>query len=173
MTERKKGINSKAKGSKYERAIARALGDWYGEEFHRVPQSGGLRWGTDTRVAGDITTHIDSTFPFTVECKKREEWNLEQLLKGTGDVEGWWQQSLKDSKRVNLLPMLIFAKNFSPDYVMIQFDVFHKLVEDKDKIGFNYFVVGKQGEEARVICILDKFLEFISKEDVESKLPRA
>lgn len=171
--ERKKGINSKHKGSEYERKIARILGAWYGEEFHRVPQSGGLRWGDDTRVAGDITTHVDSSFPFTVECKKREEWTLEQLLKGTGDLESWWAQSINDSERVNLLPMLIFSKNFSPNYIMLQESVFSKLLDWKNRhLPFNYFIVGKTGEGQRVVCVLESFLDFVCKEDIEKHLPR-
>ena len=170
---RKKGINSKQKGSEYERKIAKLLGTWFKEEFHRVPQSGGLHWGDDTRVAGDITTHIDSKFPFTVECKKREGWDLEQLLKGTGDLESWWAQAVNDSNRVGLLPMLVFSKNFSPNYLMIQKSAFDKLVAKKvDPIPFNFFAVGKYGEESRVVCVLDQFTQFITKEEVLESLPR-
>jgi hypothetical protein len=168
MATGKKRVNSKAKGSEYERKIARLLGKWFGEEFHRVPQSGGLRWGTDSRVAGDIVTHPESKYPFTTECKKREKWDLEQVLKGTGDVEDWWQQSVNDSERVHLKPILIFSKNFAPDYLMIRVDDFMKVVPEK--VPFNYFLVRVVGKELRIVCNLEDFLGHVSKETVISEL---
>lgn len=164
MTKR---INSKAKGSEYERKIAKLLSKFWGEEFHRVPQSGGLRWGDDNRVAGDITTPIDSVFPFTVECKKREGWELEQVLKGTGDVEKWWNQAVNDSERVNLKPLLIFSKNFAPSYVMVRMDDFMPILKAKGgRLAFSYFVVCVLGKEFRVVFNLDDFIKHVAKEDV-------
>lgn len=37
-------INSKNKGSRFERTICKWFQDWTGYEFNRVPASGGLRW---------------------------------------------------------------------------------------------------------------------------------
>lgn len=173
MTTGKKKINSKAKGSSYELKIAKALGAWYGEDFNRVPASGGLRWGDDNRVAGDIATPVDSNFPFTVECKKREKWDLEQVLKGTGDVESWWLQSTSDSIRVNTRPLLIFSKNFAPDFLMITLEDFDEILHKKaeKQIPFHYFHVYSPEKPRRIICLLSDFTSFISKEDIELALP--
>lgn len=167
----KKKINSRVKGSEYERKIAKILGAWYEEEFHRVPASGGLRWGKDNRVAGDITTPVESKFPFTVECKKREEWDLEQILKGTGEIEKWWQQSVNDSDRVDTLPFLVFSKNFAPDYVMITACAFKKIVTASKKVPFNYFVVSTCDKPVRVVCLLEDFTKHFTKENIEEALP--
>lgn len=37
-------VNSKQKGSRFERSICKFFQDWTGYEFSRVPASGGLRW---------------------------------------------------------------------------------------------------------------------------------
>lgn len=158
-------INSKAKGSDFERKIAKVLSRWWGEEFHRTPMSGGLQWKQDNRVAGDIVTPPDSIYPFTTECKKREEWNFEQVLKGTGDVEKYWQQATKDSEKVSMRPLLIFSKNFAPNYMMIRKSDFEAILCGSNA-SFNYFLIHKPGCEDRVVCILEDFIADVSKEDV-------
>jgi len=162
-----KGINSKAKGSEYERKVARQLSQWWGEEFHRTPMSGGLHWKEDNRVAGDIVTPPESLYPFTTECKKREGWDLEQVLKGTGDVESWWQQSVSDGERVKLKPLLIFSKNFAPSYFMIRLEDFERIASfKKGRIAFNFFIISIVDKEPRIVCKLEDFLKHVVKEDV-------
>jgi hypothetical protein len=169
--QRKKPINSKAKGSEFERRIAKALGKWFKEDFNRTPASGGLHWKEDNRVAGDIVTPPDSIFPFTVECKKREGWDLDQVLKGTGEVEKWWMQAVGDSERVKLLPFLVFAKNFSPYYLMLDFMTFFKLQQGKgEQVPFNHFVVHIKDNGPRIICVLEEFTAFFTKEDIIATL---
>ena len=114
------GKMSKAKGSTYERHIAKKLGAWWGEEFQRTPASGGLRWKQDNRVCGDIVTPPGSTFPWVVECKKRENWTMDSLLNGSAEVSKWWKQVTDDAERSGLEPMLIFTRNRQPDYVAFE-----------------------------------------------------
>lgn len=167
---KRSGINSKAKGSDYERKIAKVLGDWYGEEFHRTPASGGLHWKEDNRVAGDIVTPPGSTYPFVTELKKRESWEFFHLLKGTGEMEKFWQQVSNDAARTGLKPLLVFSKNFSPDYTMMLLSDFTAIFDSKgwtnNVAGFNYFVVHKAGSPDRVTFILQDFLRIVSKEDI-------
>lgn len=168
MAEKKKKINSKAKGSSYELKIAKILSAWWDEEFHRTPMSGGLHWKSDNRVVGDIVTPPDSLFPFVVECKKREEFTFEQILKGTGDVEKWWKQCTGDCKRSGgLKPMLIFSKNFAPNYLMIDYTDFSKTIEPGKVPEFNYFVIHtKDGKPDRILCVLEDFIAHAPKEHV-------
>jgi hypothetical protein len=162
-----KGINSKNKGAEYERKIAKALGSWWGEQFQRTPASGGLQWKKDNRVTGDIVTPPESVFPFTIECKKREGWSLEQFLKNTGEMEEWWTQCIRDAKKIDKKPMVIFSKNFDTDYVMMSRADFDAVTEGILELNaFNNFGVHKEGLEARVICELDKLIANVSKEDV-------
>jgi hypothetical protein len=164
----KKRINSKHKGSEYERKIAKKLGSWWGEDFHRTPMSGGLHWAEDNRVAGDIVTPPTSVYPWVTELKKREEWEFDHLLKGTGEIEKYWKQVQGDAQRTGMRELLIFSKNFAPDYLMISAYDFRLIMEAKGWIDprFNYFIVTKVGQDARVVCILDDFIEHVSKGDV-------
>lgn len=123
----KKPKNSRAKGKKYERLVAKHLGDWWGEPFRSTPGSGALHWEADNRVAGDIVPPVDSTFPFTVECKNREGWYFDALINETGEVADWWTQSVNDARRVDRIPLLVFTRNFAPNYAMLEWDLFEAL----------------------------------------------
>ena len=48
-------INSKNKGSRFERTICKWFQDWTGYEFKRVPASGALRWKKTDNITSDIT----------------------------------------------------------------------------------------------------------------------
>lgn len=116
------GKKSKQKGSSYELKIAKMLSKWWGGgDFHRVPASGGLHWGSDQRVAGDIIPPQGSDFPFVVECKKREEWTMDHVLLDIGQPRTWWEQVVSDARRVKLHPILIFSRNRAKDFVMLPY----------------------------------------------------
>lgn len=119
----KKGINGRAKGAKFELETAKGISAWWGTKFHRTPGSGGLHWKSDNRVTGDITPGSDAVedFPFSVECKKVEDWNFEQIIKGVGEVRDWWSQCHADALTVDKVPLLIFTKNRSPSYYMMPY----------------------------------------------------
>jgi hypothetical protein len=133
--------------------------------------SGGLHWKEDNRVAGDIVTPPDSVFPFTVECKKREGWQLDQVLKGTGEVEDWWEQCIGDSERVSLRPFLVFSKNFAPNFVMMLSEDLNQILiraheRSGDRTDFSYFIFHKSHGGNRVIFLLDDLVKWVQKEDV-------
>lgn len=126
----KKPINSKKKGASYERTIAKLLSKWWGVELHRTPASGGLHWGLDNRVCGDIVAPVEAEFPFVTELKKREQWSFTQIIKGTGDFLAYWEQVNEDVARLedpNIHPLLIFSKNHHPNFYAIEREVHEKL----------------------------------------------
>lgn len=128
---KKKGLNSKKKGASYERTIAKLLSTWWGAEFHKTPASGALRWGVDNRVVGDIVAPTDAEkFPFVVECKKREQWNFLQIIKGTGEFISYWEQVNEDVLRLedkDMQPLVVMAKNHQPNLYVIRKEVHDKL----------------------------------------------
>jgi len=127
VAEPKKRVNGKAKGSNFERKVAKLFSEWWGEEFHRTPGSGGLKWKDDNSVSGDIVPPKDSKFPFNIECKKHEGWDFEQIIKGTGNVVKWWNQCTTDADVFSKVPLLVFSKNRSPIYFMLRYEDFKKL----------------------------------------------
>lgn len=125
----RKRKNSRTKGSNYERKIAKKWTAWSGEHIRRTPQSGG--WSTARfGVTGDLVCDNPS-FPFHIECKKREGWCLDDLLTGvrvrdTRSVMAWWEQTLK-SCPPGKQPVLVFARNNQPDLMMLRQSYFVKL----------------------------------------------
>lgn len=110
--------NSKSKGSKNERKIAKLFQDWTGYDFARTPQSGGLHWKTKNTV-GDIvcTDEIHSRrFPFTVECKFHSEVDFSYLIdstigKSSNKLINFWYQALEEANTVGKIPLLFVRRN--------------------------------------------------------------
>lgn len=114
----------KEKVRHFELTTAKVLSDWWGYEFHRTPASGGLHWGAGNNVTGDIVTPVEAEFPFVVECKKREEWTIENVLLNNKDIKNWWKQVIGDALQVDKIPMLIFSRNRAPSFIMTPYDKF-------------------------------------------------
>lgn len=113
------GKKSKTKGAAYELKVAKMFTEWWGGKFSRVPASGGLQWGSDQRVAGDIVPPPEADFPFVVECKKRENWTFDHILLDIGQPREWWEQVINDGRRIDKVPMLIFSRNRAKDFIMV------------------------------------------------------
>ena len=128
-------INSKNKGSTFERKIVTMLNDWVGnkEAFHRCPMSGALHWSNDKRVVSDIVPSqelIDNGWNVSIECKKVETpWEISNFLEGTSmTLKSHWRQAVEDSEREGgLIPLLVFSKNRRRIYSMMYLNVFNKL----------------------------------------------
>ena len=77
---KKKRVNSKRKGSTFERKIAKMLNERFDtKEFSRTPGSGAFATShrnlpEHLRIQGDLIT--PSNFPFVVECKTVMTYNL-------------------------------------------------------------------------------------------------
>lgn len=124
-------MNSKQKGNNFERKVAKILTEKLGMEFNRTPSSGGLRWASDNNVYGDIVTPDD--FPFIIECKNRENWSFDQLMKGEcKEFDSWAEQVEGDCDRFqnNTLeyayPLIIFTKNRMPIYIAYKNIIYDK-----------------------------------------------
>jgi hypothetical protein len=119
-------VNSRAKGKRGERELARLLEAWWGKlepgcEFRSTPSSGG--WATPELrghflVAGDLVTTA-TRFPLTVECKLRESWSWAPLLAGRrSPVWGWWRQCERAALEEGRHPALFFRRSREPWHVI-------------------------------------------------------
>lgn len=91
-TQSQIGRMSRSKGASYENTIAKILSLWWtnGKDkkaFRRTPMSGG--W--DSRFAAGDLIAPEPAFPVHIEIRKREEFELGQLLKG-GPIMNWLQE---------------------------------------------------------------------------------
>jgi hypothetical protein len=126
-------VNGRAKGNKYENDICFALSKWlapqytpdtasvYDLPFRRrstsiMPSEG--HWnGT-----GDILHKPLSGIvcPFSIECKKRESWELDGMFNGEKwPVWQWWQQAGEQAEKGGLVPLMIFSRNRRENLVML------------------------------------------------------
>ena len=123
-------INSKNKGSAFERQVAKELSLWLtdGERedtLWRSSQSGGRHTtltykGRDaSSQAGDLSSidreSHDFIETFLVECKHYKNLELPSLFfGGKRGIGQFYQKALKDAKEINKMPLLIAKQNFQP-----------------------------------------------------------
>jgi len=70
--------------------------------------------------AGDILHQPGIVFPFCVECKKVEGWELDGLLSGgKWPVWSWWSQACEQAAKTELIPLLVFTRNRRKIYTMM------------------------------------------------------
>ena len=110
--------NSRTKGSRNERGVAKLMQIWTGYEFARTPQSGGLHWKKQ-HTSGDIVCIDDKhgrRFAFSIECKFHEQLDLLHLIQGligkkSNKIIEFWEQSKTDAEQVNKLPIVFMRRN--------------------------------------------------------------
>ena len=119
-------VNSKAKGSQFEREVCRALSKWvtngkHADCFWRSAMSGGRatvahRKGDRVRQGGDIASvspegHI-LVDKYVIECKHVHDlWLASFMLRNTGHTAKFWAKLIEEAKRDHKLPMLIAKEN--------------------------------------------------------------
>ena len=109
--------NSRNKGSRFERTIAKAWESWTGYKFSRTPGSGG--WAKAKDAMGDLVCTDEKhsrRFPFSIEFKNYQEIKFEHILLGLKSCKiiSFWEQATKDAKRAGKIPILIMRYNSMP-----------------------------------------------------------
>ena len=111
---KKRRVNSKRKGSTFERKIAKMLNERFEtKEFSRTPGSGAFatthkNLPEHLRIQGDLIT--PSTFPFVVECKNGYDVQLDDLFKRKSDFKSFISQAQNDASHANKDWMVIYQK---------------------------------------------------------------
>jgi hypothetical protein len=135
----------KNKGNSYEINICRKLSEWLtGSQnppvFWRSASSGApgtllRRKGMKSNsMDGDIAGLTDEAVRITnkvfFECKSYASWNIETLIcpdkKNT--ISDWWKKLVLEAYEVNKIPVLIFKRNGSTDFVIVEDSFVEKLV---------------------------------------------
>lgn len=154
-------INSKQKGSRLERQVAKLLSEWSGYDFHRTPMSGALHWTNDKRVLSDIVPpQALENYPFSMECKNVEyDYDFTYLMSGTSMFYKHWKQATDDAQRECLRPMLIFTKNRRDIYTAFRIEDFKKFDTE-----FSTTVCVEYKGEKIVILLFKELLEKVNLE---------
>lgn len=159
-------VLSRRKGSEHERRIARLLSEWWYQDptvLRRTPLSGG--WSKRHASAFDLIVAEGRAeeFPFGVECKFRESWNMDHLLAvhDGGEVGRWWKKLVQEDVPQaeagtgrKFVPLLVFTKSRQPDYYATEPWVVEKLSPP----GRRLVVESKENGRALVVGLLVDFL---------------
>lgn len=159
--------NPKEKGNNHERKVAKLLSEWSGSKFIRTPMSGAIHNFKDKRVVSDIVAPLSvGEWPFSIEAKCVEcSWEINTFIDGTSQtLNNHWKQCMSDSEREELLPMLVFTKNYRDIFVMITKDVFDEL-----EIAPQSYITMKILSQNLVVMKFVELLSLISCEELISK----
>ena len=121
--KKKKKVNSRAKGSTFERQIAKLLNDRLNTtEFSRTPGSGAFATTHSLpdhlKIYGDLIT--PQNFRYCIECKKGyNNQNLYSLFNKSSEFWKFIEQCQKDSDKCSKLPMIIFKQDRQPTLLII------------------------------------------------------
>jgi hypothetical protein len=128
-------INSRKKGAKNEREIAKTLELWSGKKFAKTPASGGLNWKT-SNVAGDVVCTDEKVyFPFCIEGKSYLKIDFSHLLVPNIkriDILDFWTQCKRDADKCEKIPLLMVRYNGIPKYfwfTAVEYDFFNFLIK--------------------------------------------
>jgi hypothetical protein len=126
--------NPKKKGNSFEITVARILSKWFDPKakedlFWRSASSGAQatmsrKFGRASNQDGDIKSSTQESMWVTdnvyIECKSYASFCLETLIGEKGNkVRDWWIKCSKEAHDVHKIPFLIFKRNGSIAYVMI------------------------------------------------------
>lgn len=107
---------SHAKGASFERRISKLFNQHWGIQLVRTPLSGG--WG-HAHTKGDL---VDPSrkFPYFVECKNQQSWNLwAALFEGRGPILTWWYKAAKQAKQEKRIPLLVIGQDYQAPLVLV------------------------------------------------------
>ena len=159
-------VDSRGKGNRGEYKVRDLLQKWWGKEFVKTPKSGGFatkQFRKDWNAGADVTT-ADPTFPFSVEVKWQEKWDLDMLLTAPHNkVWGWWEQTLRQARDVDKWPLLVFKRNRRPWLVMM------REMPDMTNAQLNFItraqmrVIDTDGEYAYIMLFDDLLDEEVAK----------
>jgi len=142
-------VNSKAKGSSYERKVCKALSLWItdgkkADVFWRSAISGGRatvhhKKGVKIRQSGDICSVAPEghalTDQYFIEIKHVRDLEIDSLiLRGTGCLARFWHKAVKQAYDHGKEPLLIAKQNNAPAMVIAEPNCLHHgaLLDDFD-----------------------------------------
>lgn len=143
---------SKAKGSAFEREIAKFLTKWASGQskdywYWRSPSSGAVSTITEANgeLSGDIIALIPEggflTSKFSIEIKTGyPNSSFHKHLKGVknDEIRAFWEQSIGDASRSNKYPMLIYKKKGMNILVGVPVGRFNGRVKDLNSIVMHF-----------------------------------
>lgn len=154
VLKKKKKVNSRAKGSTFERSIAKMFNDRFKTaEFSRTPGSGAFATTHSLpdylKIYGDLITPMN--FKYCIECKKGyNKENLYSLYNYSSDFWKFVDQCEKDSEKCQKIPMVIFKQDRQKTLAIVPYNIIYK--------SNNYIEIHKE-EKRYKIYLFDDLLK--------------
>ena len=144
-------VDSRAKGARTETVARDTLRKYTGLGWERVPGSGAL--DPKHRLKGDLYIP-DQNNRFCVEVKGYAEDHINSglLTHKTPQLVEWWQQTDRQARQVDKLPLLIFKYDRSKLFV-------GTVVFDDDALLEKRWLLYNTGEYEFYIFLLEDWLE--------------
>jgi Holliday junction resolvase len=153
--KKKKRVNSRAKGSTFERSIAKTLNDRFNTtEFSRTPGSGAFATTHSLpdhlKIYGDLITPLN--FKYCIECKKGyNKENLYSIYNYSSDTWKFIEQCEKDSEKCQKTPMVIFKQDRQKTLAIVPYNSLYK--------SNNYIEIHKEEKTYRIYLFDDLLKE--------------
>ncbi|ATG86350.1 putative resolvase [Lactobacillus phage LpeD] len=117
------GRSRHVKGSNFERDVAKKFTEWSGVKFNRTFASGaqGKENAGDTRITGDLFAPVGYSFPFSVECKNHNNFNIRNLFLGGSVIKLFLKQNISDARLSNRAPLLVSKVSREDTYCVLPY----------------------------------------------------
>lgn len=161
-TQSQIGKFSKRKGASFELAVYKLFNEAFKGSiiFERSPRSGGGSFRGDIIPKTSEENPRDRQpiveFPFVFELKNREEWTYKALFEGfnSSAIGKYWQQVCEDADSWGKIPILIFTRNYQPNFVLYKQQDLEKYTKPTDSLTNILYCT-----DGIVVTTLDKFLQ--------------
>jgi hypothetical protein len=163
-TQSQIGRMSRSKGADYENQIAKILSLWWtkgrdNKSFRRTPMSGG--WD-HRHAAGDLIAP-DPNFPVHIEIRKRETFELGQLLKG-GDIMTWLREGESKCPAGQDL-WYIMSRNRDKDYLFMRPGTYASVTYGADRMPDHALPLHIGGSCDWIVTLLSEFLDSVTPDN--------
>jgi len=178
-TQKRKGIDVRKKGHRFERRLAKKFTTWDGSGRTFSSTRGSGAWD---KAPGDLLR--DERFPFLIEAKDhsiesgpdengltKKWWSIMELFSPKCKkprMAGWWQEARLEAEAADKIPWLIFTSNYFPDFLVMEQSVFNWILEhvpELDDVMYAKFTSSVlRGPTPTVMILLDPFLDRVSEQ---------
>ena len=167
-------VNGKQKGGQYERDKSRQLSNWItNNEISDIlwrTSGSGSKATTNYEKGNDVSLNHFGDIGYSdvkgkplieeinIECKKYKDFELLDVLKENktkSEIEQFWEETCKDAIRSERYPILIMKKNYFPELIMLDTELFAAV---REKFELTEYIIWNSG----AIVLLDKFLDRVS-----------
>lgn len=166
-------VNSKKKGNKFERTVAKWFESWTGYKFGRTPGSGSFHQNRDlTSDVNCIDERHAHRCKISIECKCYKEIKFEHILLGNKncDILRFWDQATEDANRGKKVPILCMRYNSMPanEFFFVVGTELYTSIINKDMLSTPYMVISSSGRSLYVF-MASSVIKYVNYKDVHKQ----